>query len=174
MATIHFLIGITNALFALVIVIAFLYSLWALAFYVWEMGSEEGKREYKGMLLNSTTAFALLIIAYAIIASFLPIEASAQTNIVTNPLAVNSFCALFLSLYNGLLILLIPCAVLALVICGCLFVLALGNAEKLLFAQKALQWTVIGIAIFLVAPLAMQLLISTVNQLMNTSILSCQ
>lgn len=60
-------IGLFNTLFALVVAINIIAIFWSMVMYFMEMGSEEGKKEYKSMLLGSVTSLFILMCVYALI-----------------------------------------------------------------------------------------------------------
>lgn len=59
--------GIINTIMALLFAVTLVCVGWGMAMYFFEMGSEEGKKEYKGLLLNSISALVGLMIVYAFI-----------------------------------------------------------------------------------------------------------
>ncbi|MDE1924716.1 MAG: hypothetical protein KGH79_00860 [Patescibacteria group bacterium] len=56
-----------NTVMALLFAVALVCVGWGMAMYFYEMGSDEGKKEYKGLLLNSVSALVLLMIIYAVL-----------------------------------------------------------------------------------------------------------
>jgi len=60
--------GIINTIFALALAITLLAVLWGLVMYFAEMGSDEAKKEHKGIIIGSITALFLLMCLYAVIA----------------------------------------------------------------------------------------------------------
>lgn len=93
----------------------------------------------------------------------LPLLSSAAT--LQNPLAVSSFCGLFVAIYKGILAIGVSIAVLFIVIAGLRFVVAQGNSEKLTEARKNFVNTIIGLAIFLGAMLLVNVVASTINSI---------
>lgn len=59
--------GIINTLFALVFAIILLAVFWGLVMYFGELGSDEAKKEYKGVIVGSITALFLLMCLYAVV-----------------------------------------------------------------------------------------------------------
>lgn len=80
-----------------------------------------------------------------------------------NPLKVSTICGLIQKLLTALLVLGTPVAVLAMVYAGFMFVLARGNAEKLVKAQKNLLYVLMGIAIFFGSWVLGQVIANTIN-----------
>lgn len=91
---------------------------------------------------------------------------------VQNPLKFNSFCGLLKGLFNGVVAIGIPVAVVFLVIAGFRFVLAQGNPKGIGLARQNLLNTIIGIALFLGAWLIAQVIASTLSQF-GVSVISC-
>jgi len=92
---------------------------------------------------------------------------------VENPLAVSSFCDLLKIVLQALLILGLPVAVIFLVLAGFKYITAYGNEKQLTDAHKNLQWTVIGIAIFLGAWTIAQIIKATLVSLGVSGFGSC-
>ena len=80
-----------------------------------------------------------------------------------NPLKVSTICGLIQKLLTAILVLGTPVAVLAMVYAGFMFVLARGNAEKLVKAQKNLLYVLMGIAIFFGSWVLGQVIANTIN-----------
>ncbi len=59
--------GIINTLFALIIAINLLAILWGLVMYFVEIGSDEAKKEYKGVIVGSITSLFLLMCLFAVV-----------------------------------------------------------------------------------------------------------
>lgn len=59
--------GLIDTLMALLFAVTLVCTGWGMAMYFYEMGSDEGKKEYKGLLLGSISALVLLMVLYAII-----------------------------------------------------------------------------------------------------------
>ena len=59
--------GIINTLFALIFAVTLLAIVWGIVMYFAEVGSEEARKEYKGVILGSVTALFLLMCAYAVV-----------------------------------------------------------------------------------------------------------
>jgi hypothetical protein len=59
--------GIISTIFALLFAVVLVAGFWSLIMYFAEMGSEEGKKEYKGILIGSITALFLLMCVYAVL-----------------------------------------------------------------------------------------------------------
>lgn len=91
---------------------------------------------------------------------------------VQNPLKFNSFCGLLKGLFEGVIAIGIPVAVVFLVIAGFRFVLAQGKPKEIGLAQKNLLNTMLGIGIFLGAWLIAQVIASTLSQF-GVSVISC-
>lgn len=53
-----------RTLFAIGIALLVIRSVYGLTFYIWEMGSEEGKKHMKGILLDSVSALMFLMLLY--------------------------------------------------------------------------------------------------------------
>ena len=92
---------------------------------------------------------------------------------VQNPLAVSSFCDLLKIVLQALLILGLPIAVIFLVLAGFQYITAYGDTTKLGKAHVNLQWTVIGIAIFLGAWTIAQIIKATLVSLGVSGFGSC-
>jgi hypothetical protein len=58
---------IIHTVLALIFAIVLVAAAWSLVMYFAEMGSEEGKKEYKSLLLGSITALFLLMCLYAVL-----------------------------------------------------------------------------------------------------------
>jgi len=93
---------------------------------------------------------------------------------VSNPLNVGSFCGLLKALFNGLVAIAIPIAVLFIIWSGFKFVLAQGNPKQLQKARQNFYYTIIGIGIFLGAWLIAEVIAATVNSIGGNTIISCQ
>jgi hypothetical protein len=59
--------GLINTIMALLFAAALVVTGWSMAMYFYEMGSEEGKKEYKGMLIGGVSGLVLLMVIYFII-----------------------------------------------------------------------------------------------------------
>jgi hypothetical protein len=84
---------------------------------------------------------------------------------VRNPLKVTNFCDLLKIVLQAMLIIGLPVAVIFLVLAGLQFITAYGNSTKITDARKNLQWTVIGVAIFLGAWTIAQIIKATLVSL---------
>lgn len=58
---------IINTIFALIFAVLLLAIFWGLVMYFVEIGSEEAKREYKGVIIGSITGLFLLMCLFAIV-----------------------------------------------------------------------------------------------------------
>lgn len=59
--------SIIDTLFALVFAVVLVYIVWSLVMYYVEIGSEWGKKEYKGFILRGITWLLELVVIYAIL-----------------------------------------------------------------------------------------------------------
>ncbi|MDO8548289.1 MAG: hypothetical protein Q7R71_01300 [bacterium] len=59
--------GIINTLFALAFAVILVAVFWGLVMYFAEMGSDEAKKEHKGIVIGSITALFLLMCLYAVV-----------------------------------------------------------------------------------------------------------
>ena len=82
-----------------------------------------------------------------------------------NPLNFSTVCGLVKAIFNVVLTLGVPVAVLFLVYAGFKFIIARGNPEELRKARANLTHVLMGIAIFLGAWILGQVIANTVNSL---------
>ena len=93
---------------------------------------------------------------------------------VVNPLgSTTSLCGLLKKLFEAVVAIAIPIAVLFIIWSGFQFVLAQGNPKKLAEARRNFYYTLIGIAIFLGAWLLATIIASTINAVGGANIISC-
>lgn len=93
---------------------------------------------------------------------------------VINPLgSTTSLCGLLKKLFEAVVAIAIPIAVLFIIWSGFQFVLAQGNPKKLQAARRNFYYTLIGIAVFLGAWLLATIIASTVNAIGGGNIISC-
>jgi len=59
--------GIINTLFALIFAVNLLAIMWGLVMYFVEIGSDEAKREYKGVIIGGITSLFLLMCVFAVV-----------------------------------------------------------------------------------------------------------
>lgn len=59
--------GIINTIFALLFAAALIAVVWGLVLYFGEMGSDEAKKEHKGIIIGSITWLFLLMCIYAVV-----------------------------------------------------------------------------------------------------------
>jgi len=90
-----------------------------------------------------------------------------------NPLNFSTFCGLLKGIFNAILTLGIPIAVLFIVWAGFKLVLARGNTTALATAKLNLVYILVGIAIFLGAWMLSQIIANTVNALGATNARIC-
>ena len=95
--------------------------------------------------------------------------ASGNTFTLTNPIAFRSICGLIKALFNAILQIGTPIAVLFLAYAGFKFILARGNEKALTDAKSNLMNVIIGIAIFLGAWILGQIIATTVNTIATQS-----
>lgn len=117
----------------------------------------------------------------AVAAFLIPSLTFAQQVIqVVNPLgSTTSLCGLIKNFLNVVLAVGIPTAVLFVAYAGFLFVLALGNPEKLAKAKRNAVYVAIGMGIFFGAWVILQIFVTTINSIaqgggINFSVTSCQ
>jgi Type IV secretion system pilin len=89
----------------------------------------------------------------------------AQSTTLINPIHFSSICGLVQAIFNILLELGTPVAVLFLVYAGFKFIVARGNSEALSKARDNIVHVILGIAIFLGAWILGQVIASTINSL---------
>ncbi len=93
---------------------------------------------------------------------------------VSNPLgSTTSLCGLLKKLFEAVVAIAIPIAVLFIIWSGFQFVLAQGRPKELAKARRNFYYTLIGIAVFLGAWLLASIIASTVNALGGSNIISC-
>ncbi|HEY6021744.1 MAG TPA: pilin [Candidatus Paceibacterota bacterium] len=93
---------------------------------------------------------------------------------VQNPLgSTTSLCGLLKKLFQAVVTIAIPIAVLFIIWSGFQFVLAQGRPKELQKARKNFYYTLIGIAIFLGAWLLATIIASTINAIGGSNIISC-
>lgn len=94
---------------------------------------------------------------------------------VANPLgSTTSLCGLLQKLFQGVVAIAIPIAVLFIIWSGFQFVLAQGQPKKLQKARQNFLYTIVGIGIFLGAWLIATVIAATVNAVGGSNIISCQ
>jgi len=94
---------------------------------------------------------------------------------VVNPLgSTTSLCGLLKKLFEAVVAIAIPIAVLFIIWSGFQFVLAQGSETGLKKAKRNFYYTIIGIAIFLGAWLLATIIASTVNAIGGGNIISCK
>jgi uncharacterized membrane protein len=59
--------GIINTIFGLMFAAALVAIFWGLVMYFAEIGSEEAKKEFKGVIIGGITALFLLMFLYALV-----------------------------------------------------------------------------------------------------------
>jgi len=93
---------------------------------------------------------------------------------VDNPLGnTTSLCGLLKKLFEAVVAIAIPVAVLFIIWSGFQFVLAQGNPKKLQTARRNFYYTLMGIAIFLGAWLLATIIAATINAVGGANIISC-
>lgn len=103
-----------------------------------------------------------------------PTSCGGGTCSVANPLgSTTSLCGLLKKLFEAVVAIAIPIAVLFIIWSGFQFVLAQGNEKGLQKAKRNFYYTIIGIAIFLGAWLLATIIASTINAIGGANIISC-
>ncbi|MGH7141627.1 MAG: pilin [Minisyncoccia bacterium] len=108
-------------------------------------------------------------IVFFIAVAFAPFIAFAQTQQITSPTGNATVCNILIGIFNAIMIIGAPVAVVFVIWAGARYVFAMGNPNKIKEANANLKWTLVGILIFFGAMVITQVIFTTVNSFLSTN-----